>query len=284
MRILGLLAVTLALSACSKKHEEPTRTGPWLANPALPEAGPKSAVQRYTVQARCELPVELKAREATPKGTFRVCRGELDVDLADLEHTRGSIGIDVASLEMESEVDGGRSDDYTNQAHNWLDVGSSRPEAERDRLRWVTFTLSALENPSRDSARAGKQVPSETRSDAPNDAGGEAGTEDTPREEEEELREVTFTARGTLVLHDVRVELSLPVRALFRFAKKAADSVPDRITLSARRPVRVSLDAHEIKPRDERGLFLAEGMKLFGAKVGREARVGARIELVRADL
>jgi hypothetical protein len=271
--VVACLVAFGALGAfgCSKKSGVRERRDPWPAeSPA--SAAPASLRTHYAVAERCSLPLELKAREATPKGEFRVCRGELDVDLANLSSTTGRISVDVASLEMENDADGGRSEEWTGQAHDWLDVGSSRPEAERERLRWATFTLSRLDELSADKAAAGKRVRIE-----PEDGGVEIDSADAAPPAE--AREVSFVARGALVLHDVRVELSIQMRARFEYDSGAA--TPKRIDLVARRPMRIALDTHDIKPRDAKGQFLSEGVKLFGVKVGREARVSATISLFR---
>jgi hypothetical protein len=204
-----------------------------------------------------------------------VCRGELDVNLLDLEKSRGTLAIDLASIEMNEEAaDGGRSNDATQRAQNWMDVGASRPEAERERLRWATFTLTAVDGASSTTAHGGKKETSSQAGEAPEDPDAGGGGEQ---------RVVTFTAKGSLVLHGVRVELSVPMRARFEYATKAtADVTPDRVSVETRRPLRVALATHDIKPRDSAGVFQAQDMKLFGRQVGREARVDVAFSLARA--
>jgi hypothetical protein len=203
-----------------------------------------------------------------------VCRGELDVNLLDLEKTRGTIAIDLASVEVTADtVDGGRSDEATQRAQSWMDVGASRPEAERERLRWATFTLSTIENTSSPSAHRGKleSKPSNAPS-VETDAGVERG----------EQRVVKLTAKGSLLLHGVRVELSVPMRVTFDYASKAgAEVTPESIHLETRRALRVTLATHDIKPRDSAGVFQSQDMKLFGRQVGREARVDVSLALKR---
>lgn len=271
--------VLLALPmGCSKSEpQESTPQAPWRAQPAKAAA---SLPARFKAQERCQAAVELRAKEAKPRGTFRVCRGELEVDLLDLEKSKGKISIDVASIEMLEDGDGGRSDESTRQAQNWLDVGASRPEAERERLRWATFTLTAVEDLSSTSAHKGKVIKLETDASAVEDASPEEDAEATPSLQ---ARAVTFTAKGYLVLHGVRVETSVPMRAVFHYARSAgADQVPARLTLESRRPLAISLRVHDIKPRDASGLFQARDMKLLGKVVGTEARVTLGLQLEQA--
>ena len=264
-----IMALTvLLLAGCSKKKsQEPERTEPWLANPT--EAGP-SLRARYVIESRCSANVELKAKEATPRGSFRVCRGELDLDLGDLSKSHGSLAVDVGSIEMQSEGDGGRSDEYSQEAQNWLDVGANRPEAERERLRWATFTLTGVDELSVEAAHAGKPVRAEAKGDVPVATDSDAG--------KAERRMVALRASGTLLLHDVRVDVSVPLRVVFEYAgRAAADRAPERVLLESRHPVGVSLEAHNIAPRDNAGVLLAQGVKLLGSKVGREARVDVSV-------
>lgn len=267
---MPLLALTVVLAAgCSRKDAPVERKEPWAAQPSAASAGALRA--RYTIEPRCEAAIELPAREATPRGTLRVCRGELDLDLLDLSQTRGSVAVDVASIEMHQEPDGGRSDDATQQAQSWLDVGSSRPEAERDRLRWATFTLDAIEEASALTAHEGKREkpgPDPRGSPPTDDPTAESGAPAAER------RSVTLTAKGQLVLHDRRVETALPLRVDFHYGAAAApDAKPERIEITTRRPLAVPLETHDIRPRDSTGTALSEGMKLLGTKVGKTAMV-----------
>lgn len=256
----------LCLLGCSKQ-EESKPTAPWLATAS---ASAPTLRARYVIAERCRAEVELRAKEANRRGAFRVCRGELDVDLLDLARTRGTLSIDVASIEMAGEGDAGRSDEDTQRAQNWLDVGASRPEAERERLRWATFTLGSIENASAPAAHAGKR-----EATAEPQIEGDAGSA--------ERRNVTFTAKGSLELHGVRVEVELPVRASFHYSGKAsAELVPERVSVESRRPLTVALGSHDIKPRDAAGVFMAQEMKLLGRQVGKDARVSLAVELDRA--
>lgn len=267
-RALGWLALALALDACSKPEPPPVeRKEPWLANP--PDARAALLV-KYVVSERCEAKVELKAKEATPRGTFRVCRGELEVNLTDLTASRGTLAVDVASIELKGDGDAGRSEERTQDAQNWLDVGASRPEADRERLRWAVFTITSLTDASSPSAHAGRRERAEPDAEEP----AALPEDDAGAERRAERRSVTLTARGHLLLHRVRVDVEVPIRIAFHYGERAtADAVPERLALTTRRPVVVSLAAHDIKPRDSSGVFQAQGMKLIGTKVGADARV-----------
>jgi hypothetical protein len=266
--VCGFL-VSAAACACSKSEpEKPKRTAPWPAR-EQPEAAPavRAAVTRFSIDARTLVTFELKAAKKSERGSLRVARGELEVDVLDLARTRGSVDVDIASALMENE-DPEQARENTRRAQNWLDVGSSRPEAERDRLRWATFTLQKLEKLSVDAAHEGQLVKA-----AGPDAGnrldpesGEAGTTET--------RAVTFTAYGQLLLHGFRVDQSAELRALFTYAGPASPGArPERLIIQTRGPFVVSLKAHDIKPRNESGVFIAQDAKLLGREIGTLAQV-----------
>jgi hypothetical protein len=267
---LWWLALLLTVCACSKKEPaQVERTEPWLANP--PDA--TTALRaKFVVTDRCEANLLLKAKEGSLRGVARVCRGELDLNLSDLSDSRGTLSVDVASIEMRGDGDAGRGEEQTREAQNWLDVGASRPEAERERLRWATFTITGITNPSHPNANAGRRERVEPEAEEPpslpdDDADGAAPN---PRER----RSVTMTARGHMVLHKVRVDVEVPIRATFHYRGRATDdSTPNKVQITTRRPFLVSLAAHDIKPRDAAGVFQAQGMKLMGTTVGADARV-----------
>jgi hypothetical protein len=138
----------------------------------------------------------------------------------------------------------------------------------RDRLRWATFTLQKLEKLSVDAAHEGQLVKA-----AGPDGGnrldhesGEGGTTET--------RAVTFTAHGQLLLHGFRVDQTAELKALFIYAGPVAPGArPERLIIQTRGPFVVSLKAHDIKPRNESGVFIAQDAKLLGREIGTLAQV-----------
>jgi hypothetical protein len=264
------LAVGLVAGCSRDEASKPVPTAPWPASST--SAGPTAraaALVRYVIEPQARASFVLKGRDAAPSGRLRVARGELEIDVFDLSRTRGQIAMDLASIVLDdASAELARS--YTRRAQNWLDVGSSRPEAERERLRWARFSITSIEKLSAEAAHDGKL---EKRPQRPDGGGGDAGI-DGGLVESIEVRAVTLSARGELVLHDRKVEQVLELRALFHYAAPAAaGSKPTRMTIQTRRPFVVSLTAHDIKPRDDTGVFVAQDMKLLGREVGHNAQV-----------
>src|SRR5262249_36536667 len=133
-----------------------------------------------------------------------------------------------------------------------------------------TFTLRSMKDLSSEAAYAGKP----TRDEAANAKAQETDVEGDGGKDRSESRSLTLTAKGDLVLHGVRLELSAPIRALFHYPDKAApDRAPDRLKLETHRPISVLLKLFDIQPRNTAGVLIAEDTKLFGSKVGTEAKL-----------
>jgi hypothetical protein len=262
VRRTPLRLVPLVLFACSRAQPPPPeRTEPWPAPATSSRGAPAGHHTRYVIEPRANVRFELPAREATPSGVFRVARGELEVDLAALARSRGFIEIDVASVQLEAEQRE-LALGYTEQALSWLDVGASRPEAARERLRWARFTLRSIQTTSAQAAWEGVRV--------------DAGLADTATPGEE--RAVTLRAVGDFELHGYRVERSLEVRVTFTYPSPAAPSAtPVGLAIETREPFDVELAVHAIEPRDPQGRLVAADLKLLGGHVGRAAGVRAQV-------
>lgn len=274
------LLVVLGSGACSKAKAPPAeRTEPWPAERpgvVLPAA---ARVERFAVQPPGRVTFVVRTKQNRIDGAIGLAKGELLVDPTDLKATRGTLSFDLASTVILTPSDAGAAEVdrlASARARNWLDVGVDRPEAERDRLRWARFEISAVSEASADRAHEGKAVGEEGARTA-----GSGGSS-VAASEEAEIREVRLTTQGTLLLHGFRVELSVPVRLRFHYQKPAAEGAkPQQIELESLAPVPVSLQVHDIKPRDASGTLIAEELPLLGREIGPEARVSVSLLLVR---
>jgi hypothetical protein len=265
-----------ACAACSKSAPPPPRTEPWRAQPSSTEnAAEQSPRVRYALSPASRTVVELRTREAAISGVFRLARGEVTVAPNELAAARGEVSVDLGSLILHGE-DSLEEQRYTAQAQDWLDIGASRPEAERSRLRWARFTLTDLTELTAEAARTGrvsKTLP-KLDPDAPALLAAEDASAGTGTAGNSEFRSVDCMARGQLILHGFKAEHSAPVRVSFEYAAGVSpNATPARVTIRSRRPLVVTLKAHDIKPRDSAGVFIAHDLGLLGTKVATEARV-----------
>jgi hypothetical protein len=264
--VVGAVAVTLA-GACTPTKPAPSkRTEPWAAPPSASSS--RSAPLRLDIAERSETAFVLTAKEGRVEGTFRVARGELQTDLRDLGRTRGTVRVDLASVMVQGA--GGEDRLAAETAQNWLGVGASVPEAAREKYRWARFTLDGVENLTARTPEQGRRPPR-----APPESAG--GAESVRRAEAGEQRTVDLDARGKLLLHGYEVELRVPVSLCFHYpGPPKVGQAPTQVDITTRTALAVSLDAHDIKPRDPAGNLLPRDLKLLGTKIGREASVSVR--------
>ncbi len=287
------LAFVLSAAACERSKTRPSdakRDEPWRAAPQASVVAPKQSFARFHSDELSRIHVELRAPEARIFGTVRVLRADLLVDPRDLAGTRGELRADLASLVVHADkaVDRQR---YTTQAHDWLDVGASRPEAERARLRWARFTIAELHELSAPAAHAGRTLttippwdgppptkPASTDADA---SRADAGALTEPLPAFGPLRAVDLVAAGELTFHGFKTRASAALTVIFEFASEPRPGdLPRRILIRSRAPFVVSLKAHDIKPRDAHGVALSREFDLLGTKVANNAQVSMAWVLV----
>jgi hypothetical protein len=251
-----LAAVVLGLTAlhCRRAPKKPDRTAPWLAS-ASPSASAAPELRRlhYGLE-RGDISFELPARHATPRGKLAHPRGDLDVDLDDLSHTTGSVAFDLRELVIT------RSGDETDEANTaralaWLELGHGVSVEKRDLAANANFLISSLD--------AGHLIA------APN------GDRRLRRRE----LESHWTVRGELSLHGVRAPVTAEVNLTLVPGPDPA-AAPAELVIRSRRPLVVSLNTHDIRPRDERGVPVAKELALLGDNVGTEAKVSFELVFV----
>jgi hypothetical protein len=249
------LTLCFGLASC-ERDAKPNRaasepSAPWLAEPP-PSATPSARPLDYRLTERSRIVFDLSTKQHTIRGVFPVVDGRFEVDAADVSRTRGTARIDLGAVRLEA--DGGSDAARSNEARNWLNIGSSRPEAERERLRFAHFDIEAVDDVSPSARRE------------PRDAG--AG----------DVQRFTFDARGTLRFQDRRATQTLAVAASFHYATPGATR-PQSITVTTTEPLRLDLAAFGIAPRNAHGVLLASELELLGKDVAGRAKVDLDLEL-----
>ncbi len=247
MRQLSLLLALLALLGCQRKPKRVLRTEPWPA-PAI-SAAPSSSVPgqpvRYEI-THAEVRLELPAKKAKPIAKLGGVSGSIELDPVRLERTRAKLTVDLLALTLFSSKDAPSEDPaLLSRAFDWLELSAERGAEARELNRYAVLELSAFEPPP-------------TNEDNP-----------TP------LRASRVIAHGTLTLHHFRVPLALELDV--QLGDKRGKQ-PNLLKIRTRRPLLVSLAAHDILPRDGHGTLLPKELKALGSEVGREARVSAELE------
>ncbi len=284
MRLLAALALLVASSGCKEPPEPPQPTEPWpappVSAPAAPSAAPSSTaaeeappeeprpLRTYRIQPGSMMQVTLPAKEAKPTGTFRIVRGQVELDLLELRRSRGIIEIDLGSVLMQGDNER-QERERTSRARDWLNLGASRPDAELERSRFARFVVSGIEELSHEAPHLGRRLPPlAPESPASDSPGGER-------------RRVTAKVTGALEVNGFRVQRSAAVQLDFHYDVPATPGLPpSEIQLSSRAPVSIPLADHEIQPRDTHGRLVSADLELMGRLVGRSARVAFQLVAV----
>lgn len=241
------LIVALAfVPACERKPKRVLRTEPWPA-PIVGSAGPRPSAAalggrvRYRVE-RAKVRIELPARRTKPSGALAEVSGSIELDPVHLENTRAHLQADLLSLSFEGE-NGEPDSALVARALTWLELSPDRAADERERERFAALDITAFEPialPSDAEARRSSQV----------------------------------VAHGELTLHRFRVPVSLELQVELG---SRDGGVTDTLSIRTRRPLVISLAAHDILPRDSRGNVLTKELATLGRDVGRDARISAEL-------
>jgi hypothetical protein len=184
-----------------------------------------------------------------PKEHFRGATdrasGELVVNLHDLSATRGTVKIDLTSLRTFTFQDRDKDAAQTKQAKTWLEAVTGDQVDES--MRWAELEVRSIVDV------------------APfNDALNVTATRDARGA----TRTVSLRAQGVFVLHGHKAEKTVKLEAVLLWKNKD-EGPPDAIHVRtpASEPMHVTLEDHQIRPRDELGKIAKNAFHLLGTKV-----------------
>ena len=276
-RLLPLCVLALVVCACSREEgplpSAPARSAPWPATGPSATADSVTASQ-FRVEANSYVSFEVSRRKAKNiEGVVRVVEGELTIDLDNLQRSRGNFRFDLGSIELKPLADAGPPNHESALIHNWLDIGSSRPEVVRERLRWARYEvtgISALSAPSASRGASAQKAGETKRRDA-----AALDTADLPSLDR---RSVTLRALGNLELHSYRVSMPIDLRVTFEFPEGpgAVDAVSG-IEIETTKPFNVSLRAHDVRARDTLGHALSNDEAAPFSNLSSVARVSVKL-------
>jgi polyisoprenoid-binding protein YceI len=171
------------------------------------------------------------------KGKSGKLRGNLAIDPADLDKTKGEVDFDLADLVTQTFDDASENKSQTEHAHNWLEIGNDVEAQRREENRWARFTVRSVD-----------QLSAPRVAEAP---------------EKDGARSVNFTAQGDLWLHGVSAPKTVKLIATFQ----GPPSAPAQLHVVTAEPLVISLKAHDVKPRDVAGKFLSGALEQIGKKI-----------------
>jgi hypothetical protein len=247
--------MVLSLVACDNKKSNLAPAASSLA-PSTP-LPPSSTVKKFVVEAESKTSIEIEAPKETIKATVTGASGTLDVDVTDLTRSRGEVKMDLTTLETHTFTGDKASDNATQTEHAriWLEVADGENvelDAEvRQANRYAVYAIRSVEQASASDVT---KVP-------PTKDGGD------------EVRKVTLTTKGELLVHGHKVMRDADLEVAFRYDPGAPADDPKAITIKSRKPFRVVLAEHDVKPRDRFGRIAKGSFHLLGTKVADNADV-----------
>jgi hypothetical protein len=244
--LAGCASVALCIS-CSKKDDGP-QLAPSASALAVSKAAPSGSVWHYTIDPQARTHVEMPGLKENIKGDTSAASGTLDVVPTDLSQSRGLIKIDLSTFATHTF---GSDDDATQTKHarTWLEVVVEGQM--NDAMRWAEFAVRSIDGVSANDVTKAPAV----------------------REGDADVRRVTMTVHGDLLVHGHKVEKDDAVEVAFRYAPGASpDAKPVRIEMKSKQPMRVVLKEHDVRPRDTQGKIAAWTTNLI-AKVAETADV-----------
>ena len=256
MRRLALLVTVLSIPvvvlACSKDEPKPAILAE-SASALVAAAPPKTAkVMPYAIDAASKTSIDMPAPNEHIKADTSAAAGKLDVDLMNVENSRGEVKIDLTTLTTHTFDDADKNTSQTTHSHNWLEVGDLVDAQTKEANKYAVFAIQSVDGAS---AKDVSKV-------APVKEGGD------------DVRTVTLTAHGEFLVHGHKVKKDVPLEVKFHSpAGSAPDAQPTRIDVRTTSPMKVLLAEHDVKPRDNFGKLAQKSFNLLGTKVAETADV-----------
>jgi hypothetical protein len=249
----ALVAALVIAPACSKKEE--VALAPSASALEVSKVAPAANVVSYRLQKDGKTTIDMKGVAEEIKGETSVSDGTLDVDLGNLANSRGEVKIDLTTLTMRTFADPEKNASQTDHAHNWLQVGNVATADEKRANQFVVFAIRSID----------ALGPSDVAKVAVETQNGE------------DVRKVTLTAHGELLLHGHKVNKDVPLEVRFYWPaggkpQSVTGSPPVRVVVATKAPLVVTLGEHAVEPRDPGGKALQWTTSLI-SKVAKTAEV-----------
>jgi hypothetical protein len=249
----ALLVITALACLVACKKDDPPST-PTLAASAVVaaavEAGPTS--MKYAIDPTGTTSIDMPAPSEHIKATTSATSGEIIVDPAKLEGTRGQVKADLSTLTTSTFGVESKDKSQTEHAHNWLEAGDLVPASVKAENRWAIFTIESIEGPAATDLSAVPAV--------------HGASDDT--------RTVSVTAKGQFFVHGHQVPKSAELDVVFHYATgESSAKKATMVEIKTKTPLHVALADHDVKPRDAVGKLAQKSFDLLGTKVAETADV-----------
>lgn len=247
--IVTALAVAAVVGAVACDDKKAPGLAPAASALAPSTAAPSIKTTKFTIDARSTTSIDMPAPKEHIKAGTEGAAGTLDIDLTNLAATRGEVKADLSTLAMRTFGDADKDGTQTGHARTWLEVADGEegklPDDVKAANKYAVYAIRSVENLS---ATDLTKVPA-TKDGA------------------DEVRRVTATTRGELLIHGHKVDREADVEVEFRYEPGAAANRPKSLAIKSRKPLRATLAEHDVKPRDGFGKIAKGAFNLLGTKV-----------------
>lgn len=222
------------------------------ATPTTPNATAQSATaSTFVIDSAGKVSIDMPAPSEHIKATAQKSSGELKIDVKNLAATRGDVKVDLTTLKTATFNDASKDTKQTEHALNWLEVGTLVSAEEKEKNRFIVYTIQSIEGLSA------------------SDLTKVAATKDGA----DEVRTVTVKANGEVSLHGKKTTRQAELSVSFRGPAEK----PTRVDIKTTKPLKVVLADHDVKPRDNLGKIAQASFNLLGTKVANEADISLEL-------
>jgi len=258
-RVAPLLALGVSVCAlgCDDKKTAPSAPAASSLAPSTASSGAPVAAKalKLVIDPKSTTSIDMPAPNEHIKAVTDGATGTLEIDPHDLATARGDVKADLTTLTTKTFADAEKDKTQTVHARTWLEVADGEsgklPDDLKTSNRYASYAIRSVENLS---ATDLAKVPA-TKDGA------------------DEIRTVTATTKGELLVHGHKVDKDADVEVTFRYAPGASADKPKGVTIKSKKPFRVTLAEHDVKPRDGLGKIAKGAFNLLGTKVAETADV-----------
>jgi hypothetical protein len=230
--VVTMFALGASLAHCGRKGDD-MRSDPAAGALSASKADPTTTAWHFAIDPGGTTQVDMPGLNEHIKGTTSATSGTLDVVASDLAQSRGLVRVDLSTFTTHTFGDQGKDSTQTKHARTWLEAVVD--DKVNEQMRWADFAIRGIDDLSA----------ADVRSVAPERVG------------EEDVRTVSMTVHGELLLHGHKLAKDGAVKVAFHYPAGApAGSRPVHVEVHSRQPMRVVLKEFDVRPRDPAGQLL----------------------------
>lgn len=252
--VLTVTACLATIAGCDDKKDGP-KLAPSASSLASSTPPPSAMAMKLAIDPRSETTLLLEAPQEKIKAKTNAAAGTLDIDLENVANSRGEVKIDLSTLTTSTFGNEAKDKSQTGHARTWLEVADGEDGKLDDKVkeqnRYAVYAIRSIENPS--ATDVTKVAPTKDGAD--------------------EVRTISMLTKGELLVHGHKVDREAEVDVAFRYEPGAAPDKPKAITVKSKKPFRVVLAEHDVKPRDGFGKIAKGSFSLLGTKVAENADI-----------